>query len=106
MEIVVDEVKMFVKGTYLEGAPIVPLSPITGEGVERFLRELDKLINEVKERPDRGIFRLWIDRCFTMKGFGLVVAGTVLSGKARLGERLEILPLGREVRVRGLQVHN
>lgn len=106
VEIVIDEVKKFVKGTYLEGAPIVPLSPITGEGVERFLRELDKLINEVKERPDRGIFRLWIDRCFTMKGFGLVVAGTVLSGKARLGERLEILPLGREVRVRGLQVHN
>ena len=105
VELVKDDIKKFVAGTYLENGPIIPLSSITGEGIDQFLDALKRLIDEVKERRDRGIFRLWIDRCFTMKGFGLVVAGTVLSGRARVGERLEILPICKEVRVRGLQVH-
>ncbi|HID32078.1 MAG TPA: selenocysteine-specific translation elongation factor [bacterium (Candidatus Stahlbacteria)] len=106
VEMVIDDIRKFLKGTYLEGAPIVPVSSITGEGIDRFKEELNRLVQKMERRPDRGIFRLWIDRCFVMKGFGLVVAGTVLSGRARTGERLEVLPIGKGVRVRGLQVHN
>lgn len=105
LELVKEEVKEFLQGTFLEDAAIIPLSSVTGEGLSDFVQEVDKLAQKVEERSPEGIFRLPIDRVFTMKGFGTVVTGTVVSGKVSLGDNLEILPPGLETKVRGIQVH-
>ncbi len=105
IDLVQEETREFVKGTFLEGASIVPLSAVTGEGIQKLLAELDRLAAEVEERSSEGLFRQPIDRVFTMKGFGTVVTGTIISGKVATGEALEILPKGLEARVRGIQVH-
>lgn len=105
LELVKEEIKEFLQGTFLENSAIIPLSSITGEGLGDFVREIDKLTQEVEERSPEGIFRLPIDRVFTMKGFGTVVTGTVVSGRISIGDNLEILPSGLETKVRGIQVH-
>jgi len=105
LELVKEEIQEFVRGTFLEGGAIVPLSSVTGEGLEGFVKEVDKLAQEVEERSSEGLFRLPIDRVFTMKGFGTVVTGTVISGKVSVGDSLEVLPQGLETKVRGIQVH-
>jgi selenocysteine-specific elongation factor len=105
LELVKEEVQEFVKGTFLEGAAIVPLSSTTGEGLRVFLAEVDRLAQEVEERSPEGLFRLPIDRVFTIKGFGTVVTGTIISGKASVGDTLEVLPKGLESKVRGIQAH-
>lgn len=106
VEIVRQDVVELVKGSFLEGAPMVFVSARTGEGVPELKRVIGEVMKTVERNPDRGVFRLPIDRCFTVKGFGTVVAGTVLSGRCRVGDRLELLPQGIEVRVRGIQEHN
>jgi selenocysteine-specific elongation factor len=85
---------------------MMPVSSITGQGIPELKQELDNLITGTPPKPDRGIFRLPVDRNFTMKGFGTVVAGTVLSGTARVGDKVELQPEGIETRIRGIQVHN
>ncbi len=106
LELVIEDVKNLVKDSFLADAPIIPVSTVTGEGIEVLKRELTRLLNEVKPKVDRGVFRLPIDRIFTMKGFGTVVAGTVLSGKVHVGDQVEILPQRKIVKVRNIQVHN
>ena len=105
LELVKEEVHEFVKGTFLEGAAIVPLSSTTGEGLPAFLAEVDRLAKEVDERSPEGLFRLPIDRVFTIKGFGTVVTGTIISGRVSVGDTLEVLPGGLESKVRGIQAH-
>jgi selenocysteine-specific elongation factor len=100
------DVELMVRESYLEGAPVVAVSSITGDGIPELRAELDKMISSAPAKPDKGIFRLPIDRNFTMKGFGTVVAGTVLSGNARVGDRVQLLPMGVETRIRGIQIHN
>jgi selenocysteine-specific elongation factor len=100
------DVAAMVKGSFLEGAPVVPVSSITGAGIPELKNALDQLIAGTPPKPDRGIFRLPVDRNFMMKGFGTVVAGTVLSGAARVGDKVELQPEGIETRIRGIQVHN
>jgi len=80
LQLVTDEIAEWVKGTFLENAPIIPLSSPTGEGIPALLTALDKLAQEVEERTSSGVFRLPIDRVFSMKGFGTVVTGTLISG--------------------------
>ncbi len=99
------EVAAFVKGSFLENAPVIPVSAITGEGLDELKDVLKEAGRRVRPRPDCGRFRMPIDRVFTIRGFGTVVAGTVLSGEVKAGDRIEILPDGIEVRVRGVQVH-
>jgi len=106
LEIIIEEAKKLVKETFLEDAPIIPVSNVTKEGIDEFKRVLDKLIAQTVAKQDRGIFRLFVDRCFTMKGFGTVVAGTVLSGMVKTGDSLELLPAKKQVKVRGIEVHN
>ena len=96
----------FVQGTFLEGAPVLPVSAVTGEGVADLKQALLNLADSVGERRDSGIFRMPVDRVFTMSGFGTVIAGTVLSGKVQTGERLEVYPEQMTSRVRGIQVHH
>jgi selenocysteine-specific elongation factor len=106
VQLVGEEVRELVKGTFLEGAPIVNVSSLTGEGIPQLLTTLDRLANEVPGRTSEGLFRLPIDRVFVMKGFGTVVTGTLVSGSISVGNTVQILPLLREGKVRGIQVHN
>lgn len=106
LELVIEDIKEFVSGTFLEDAPIMPLSSITGDGIPAFKQLLTDKIENTPAKEDRGIFRLWIDRVFVLKGIGTVIAGTVLSGILKPGDKLTLLPQEKEVRVRKLQVHN
>jgi len=106
LELVREEVREFLRGTFLEGSPIVPVSSMTGEGFPELLAAIEKAAGEVEREADVGLFRLPVDRVFSMKGFGTVVTGTLMSGSVAVGEEVEIYPAGLRSRVRGLQVHN
>jgi selenocysteine-specific elongation factor len=105
LELVTEEVRDFVAGSFLEEAPIVPVSSRSGEGLDELRAELSRLANSADEKRREGSFRLPVDRVFTVAGFGTVVTGTLLSGEIRVGDELELLPSGREGRVRGIQAH-
>ena len=106
IEMVKLDVGEMVKGSFLDGAPMMPVSAITGKGVPELRQMIIDLARKVETKPDRGVFRMPVDRNFSMKGFGTVVAGTILSGHVHVGDTLELLPQKREVRVRGIQKHN
>jgi selenocysteine-specific elongation factor len=105
LELVVEEVRDFVAGSFLENAAIVPVSARSGTGLEELRSELGRLAVTAAEKRREGYFRLPVDRVFTVAGFGTVVTGTLLSGEIRVGDELELLPSGREGRVRGIQAH-
>jgi len=105
LELVQEEIRAVLKKTFLENAPIIPVSNITGEGIPELRRAIAEIIAKLPPRQDRGVFWLPVDRAFSMKGFGTVVTGSVLSGQVNVGEALEILPAQKLVRVRGLQRH-
>ena len=105
LEMVTDDVQGFLKGTFLEGAPVIPVSSLTGQGLPEFLNALETLCKAVPERTSGGLFRLPVDRVFTMKGFGTVVTGSLVSGKVLVGETIMIYPSGIQSKVRGIQVH-
>jgi selenocysteine-specific elongation factor len=104
--LVQEEIEEFVRGTFLENAPVVPVSSVTEEGLPELIRALDTLCDRVPTRSESGIFRLPIDRVFTMKGFGTVITGTLMSGKIGVGDPVTLYPSGIDSKVRGLQVHN
>ena len=106
LALVREDVRSFLEGTFLEESPIIPLSSITGAGLPEFLQALGEIISTLDERTDSGLFRLPVDRVFTMKGFGTVVTGTLASGKIRVGDTVEIMPSGGQAKIRGIQVHN
>jgi selenocysteine-specific elongation factor len=106
LALVQEEVREFVKGTFLEKSPLVPVSSKTGENLPALVQELAKLTNEVTPKSSNGILRLPIDRVFTMKGFGTVITGTLLSGSISTEQEVEILPRGVKTKVRGIQSHN
>ncbi len=105
LELVKEDIAEFVAGSFLESSPIIPVSTVTGQGLDQFEQTLDKLCTKVPERSSAGIFRLSVDRVFTMRGFGTVITGTLASGKVRLGETIQIYPAAITSKVRGLQVH-
>jgi selenocysteine-specific elongation factor len=105
LELVRLETRELVAGSFLEGAPLVPVSARTGVGLDDVRRELAALAGGVAARRDGGIARLPIDRAFTVRGFGTVVTGTQASGVIAGEGELTLLPAGRRVKVRGLQVH-
>ncbi|MGC2721367.1 MAG: selenocysteine-specific translation elongation factor [Candidatus Acidiferrales bacterium] len=96
------EIEEFVRGSFLEGAPIVPLSANKGTGLDEFKRALHVAANQAAARPVDAHARLPIDRAFALKGFGSVVTGTLISGAIRNEDDLELYPTGERVRVRGL----
>jgi selenocysteine-specific elongation factor len=104
--LVTEDTHAFLKGTFLEGKPIVPVSAKTGQGIDELKQVLQTLVADVPPKQLAGKFRLPIDRVFTIRGFGTVVTGTLFSGSIRVEDRVEIYPKGIEVKVRGLQVHN
>ena len=105
LELVKEDVKEYLAGTFLDDAPMVEVSSATGEGLDRLLQVLDKLVQELPQKEVGHIFRLPIDRVFVIKGFGTVVTGTTVSGKVSLGDEVTIYPEQIQSRVRGIQVH-
>ena len=106
LALVEDEARDLVMGSFLENAPIVSVSSRTGDGLDDLKLRLTELGKRVPPRSLDFAMRLPIDRAFSMKGFGAVVTGTLVSGKIVEGDELELLPARISVRVRGLQVHN
>ncbi len=104
--LVQDEVRDFVKGTFLEKAPLIAVSSKTGENLPSLIQELAKLSSDVAPKSSNGILRLPIDRVFTMKGFGTVITGTLHSGSISADQEVELLPRGLKAKVRGLQSHS
>jgi len=105
LELVTEDVREFLKGTFLEGAPIIPFSAITLQGKEDIIKVLDEKAKKVREKPIRKPFRLPIDGVFTVKGHGTVVRGTAISGEVALGDEVMVYPQGILTKVRGIQVH-
>ncbi|MEN6488976.1 MAG: selenocysteine-specific translation elongation factor, partial [Smithella sp.] len=106
LNLVQSEITDFLQGTFLEGAPVIPVSAVTEEGLPDLIQALDTIVGKLAEKMDDGIFRLPIDRVFTMKGFGTVVTGTLVSDHIKTGEDVLILPENIAARIRGIQVHN
>jgi selenocysteine-specific elongation factor len=95
----------FLRGTFLDGAPIRPVSNITGEGFDAFLEALQKLVVSIPPRRIDGVFRLPLDRAFTAQGFGTVAAGIPIAGSASLGDELVLLPQNVGGRVKRIEVY-
>lgn len=104
-DLVAEEVREALAPTSLAGAPVVPVSSVTGQGLEALRATLDAALEGVPEPRDIGRPRLGIDRAFTMPGFGTVVTGTLLDGRLAVGDTVELTPGRRTARVRGLQTH-
>jgi selenocysteine-specific elongation factor len=100
------EVQEFVAGSFLAGAPVLAVSARTGEGLDELRNELRRLSLNCPPRPTDLPFRLPIDRSFVMKGFGAVVTGTLIAGTVEKEAEVEIFPLGKRARVRGIEVYN
>jgi selenocysteine-specific elongation factor len=101
------EIEDFVRGSFLDvsRAPVVAVSALKGTGLDEMKREIIRLSAEVPSRDTEALFRLPIDRVFTMKGFGAVVTGTLIAGKVKKEEEVEVFPSRKRARVRGVQVH-
>ncbi len=104
--LVEDEVGELLEGTPLEGSPVVPVSGITGEGIDELRSVIERQAAQVHLKDEALPARLPVDRVFTLRGIGTVVTGTLWSGSISTGQRLELLPRGDEVRVRSLEVHD
>ena len=104
-DLAAEDVRETLEGTFLEGAPLFRLSAISGEGLEEFKAGLFALAAESEPRPDGGIFRMPVQRVFTKEGFGTVVTGIPISGRAKLGDVLEILPGNVKGKIRGLNAY-
>ncbi len=105
LELVEADVSEVLEGTVLAGAEIVPVSARSGQGLTELIAALQRLLEQSEPRPDRGRPRLWIDRVFTISGFGTVVTGTLVDGSLAVGQEVELLPQGLRGRIRGLQTH-
>lgn len=105
VDLVRADIESLVSGTFLDGCPIVPVSSVTGDGLDDLQATLIRLAREVVLPEPSELFRMPIDRVFSVAGHGTVVTGSVLSGSVKPGDTLELLPAGREVRVRGVQHH-
>ncbi len=104
-ELVEEDIREAVKGTFLEKAPIVKVSSLTGEGIDELIKTLTELSKDVPERDKEGPFRLPVDRVFTIKGFGTIVTGTSASGILSVGDQLTIYPSNITTKARNIQVH-
>ncbi len=106
LELVELDASELIENSFLEGAPMIAVSAKTGEGIEELKETLKKIAAKIPNRKNETVMRLPIDRSFSVKGFGAVVTGTLVSGEIEESQELEILPILRKVRVRGLQTHN
>lgn len=106
LSMVIEDIKKFVRGTFLEGSPIIPVSSKTGYNLDTLKNSIKDIALNTETRSSEGLFRLPVDRVFSMKGFGTVVTGTIISGKTAIEDTVEILPKGIKSRIRGMQSHD
>ncbi|MGE4297810.1 MAG: selenocysteine-specific translation elongation factor [Desulfovibrionaceae bacterium] len=105
LEMVTEDVTGFLAGTFLENAPLIPVSAHTGLGLDTLRAAIDSHVAAFAPRRRSDLARLPVDRIFTMRGHGTVVTGTLVSGSLRLGQELTVYPRGLSTKVRGLQSH-
>jgi selenocysteine-specific elongation factor len=106
VELVEEDVRQRLAGSFLEKAPIFRVDSLSGKGIDEIKQGVLDLAAEIPARADRGVFRMYVDRIFSIKGSGTVVAGTVLGGELKPGGKAELLPRGINVRIKRIQVHN
>ena len=106
LELVIEDINEFTRETFLENKPVLPVSSVTGQGIPEFIKTIDELSAMIPSRSVNTLFRLPVDRVFSMKGFGTVITGTLISGCVRTGDSVMIYPSGITSKVRGIQVHN
>ncbi len=106
LDLVEEDIRDFLRSTFLEDAPIVRVSSKTGQGLEELKEKLEAKVEESPPKPSKGLFRLPVDRVFTIRGFGTVITGTLVSGGLRVGDSITVYPPGFSARVRGIQVHS
>lgn len=106
MELVEEEIKEELEGTFLEHAPVVKVSAATGEGLEVLIDTISQMTSdEMMTKDISTIPRLPIDRAFTLSGFGTIITGTLVSGTITKDDLLEMYPIGKESKIRSIQVH-
>lgn len=105
LEFMRDEVNEFVKNSFLENSEIIEISAKTGFGIDNIKNEINNLVNISYEKDREEIFRLPIDRVFTVNGFGTVVTGSVIAGTLKLNDDIQISPGNIKAKIRGMQVH-
>ncbi|HOB69353.1 MAG TPA: selenocysteine-specific translation elongation factor [Syntrophorhabdaceae bacterium] len=106
LELVKEDIKDFLKGRPFEGAQVIPVSSATGENIDVLRDAIISIANDVHEKSKDGIFRLPIDRVFTLKGLGTIVTGTCISGHISVGEEIEIYPLNKYTKIRNIQTYH
>ena len=105
IEMITEQIRDEIEDSFLKGARIIPVSSVTGDGLKELIAEIDTVTEVVEEKDTHNVFRLPVDRSFTITGFGTVVTGTLISGSISEGDRIEIYPQKTETRVRSIQVH-
>jgi selenocysteine-specific elongation factor len=106
LELIREEIREFVKGSFLEKAPVYTVSSLTGDGIEDLRSAIIDELQKVHQRTPEGIFRLPVDRVFTLKGHGTVVTGTLIDGKVRKDQNIQILPSGIRSKIRSIHAHD
>ncbi|MCD6176930.1 MAG: selenocysteine-specific translation elongation factor [Candidatus Cloacimonetes bacterium] len=105
LELATEELKDFVKDSFLYDAPIIQVSSQTKQGIEKLINEISIIIDAIPQRETEGLFRMYIDRIFTQKGFGTIVNGSIISGTITKNEPVFLLPNEKELRIRRLEHH-
>ena len=103
--LVEDEISKLVKGTNLESAPIIRVVSLTRKGIDELKQQIKSIASKIVNRNEKGVFRFPIDWTFNVSGIGPTACGVVFSGKAKVGDKLELVPQQKEVKIKGLQVH-
>ena len=104
--LVLEDVESYLKTTPFAGAKVIPVSTVTGEGIDDLVSEIDRLAMALSEQESSTFFRLPVDRVFTVVGHGTVITGTVIGGEIHEGEMVELVPQKKVARIRGIQVHD
>ena len=99
------EIRDFLAGTFLQDAPILPVSSITGEGFDTFYEALKKLVDTIEPKKTDGVFRLPVERTFSVKGYGTVVTGIPVAGSVKIGDEVVLFPHGTKGRIKAIQVY-
>jgi selenocysteine-specific elongation factor len=105
LDMVEEDVRAALQGTFLADAPIIRVSGVSGEGVKDVIAELDRIAREIQQRSIDGPFRMPVDRVFTITGFGTVITGSLVSGTLHVGDPIRVQPQGLDTRARQIQVH-
>ena len=105
VELCKEEVSTLLEDTFMENVPVIPVSALTGEGLNQLRNEFAKLAKKIVHLEIEKPFRLYVDRSFTLKGFGTVVTGTVLTGSLSQDQEVVQYPQARKIRIRGIQSH-